>query len=308
MPSGRIGIVDIDALKSFDPDTEAELVQAYIESAGYLATKAFLPGTELALTKEFIRRKEAELTNPIQYFDSHIGPANAVFRLIITHPDMDHMTGIADLYHGKTLLNLWHIGPHDYNLGETTDQEWAKSPYAKDDWETYKALRYSSNSPKSLVMRQGHTGDYWTEDGIELWAPTAELVDLSVERNQANIASMLLKVSYKGRVVVLGGDATADETWAKVYPHIDMKGVDVLKASHHGRKTGYYWPAVKEMQPWLTITSVGEKAYDATENYRRYSAYTVSLRDSGNIRITIDDDGTLFYPSEIEEHWKPKKD
>lgn len=106
---------------------------------------------------------------------------------------------------------------------------------------------------------------------------------------------------------MLGGDATADETWAEIYPQIDMKGIDVLKASHHGRKTGYYQPAVQEMSPWLTITSVGEKEHDATENYRRYSQYTVSLRRSGDIRITIEDDGTLVYSSNAKEHWKPKK-
>ena len=36
----------------------------------------------------------------------------------------------------------------------------------------------------------------------------------------------------------------------------EMTGITVLKASHHGRKTGYHQPSVKEMSPWLTITSV----------------------------------------------------
>jgi competence protein ComEC len=86
-----------------------------------------------------------------------------------------------------------------------------------------------------------------------------------------------------------------------------MKGIDVLKASHHGRKSGYYGPAIKEMAPWLTITSVGEAAHDATNNYRRYSTYTVSLRKAGDKRIEISDDGTLYYPRHIEQYWKPQK-
>ena len=84
----------------------------------------------------------------------------------------------------------------------------------------------------------------------------------------------------------------------------DLKGVDVLKASHHGRKSGYYYPAVKEMSPWLTITSVTEKKHDATNNYRRYSNHTVSLREKKDIKIEITDTGTLYYPSYIESHWK----
>jgi hypothetical protein len=83
--------------------------------------------------------------------------------------------------------------------------------------------------------------------------------------------------------------------------------VDVLKASHHGRKTGYYGPAVKAMSPWLTITSVAEVEYNATPSYRRYSDYTVSLRKAGDIRITIDDDGRMYYdPAAIAQHWKTK--
>jgi len=64
---------------------------------------------------------------------------------------------------------------------------------------------------------------------------------------------------------------------------------------------------VKEMSPWLTITSVGDAEHDATNNYRRYSEYTVSLRKAGNICLTIDDDGMLYYPPHLKKHWKPRK-
>lgn len=83
--------------------------------------------------------------------------------------------------------------------------------------------------------------------------------------------------------------------------------MSVLKASHHGRKSGYYGPAVKAMAPWLTITSVGEAEHDATDNYRQYSDYTVSLRKAGDICVTINDDGKWFYSPDLSKYWKPKK-
>ncbi len=43
---------------------------------------------------------------------------------------------------------------------------------------------------------------------------------------------------------------------------------------------------------------------DATESYRRYSTHTVSLRESGDIRITIQDDGKLLYSPNIESVWE----
>jgi competence protein ComEC len=307
-PSGRVGMVDIDHLRILDKDTRAELLQEYRESVSYVVAK--LAGTALRSEEAFIQKAEAELTDPLVYYDQHIGEYKDIFRLIVTHPDMDHMTGLYRLHEQdwkKDIVNFWHTGTHDFNLPDTTDEEWEQSPYDKRDWLTYKKLRKSDTDPKSLQKYQGAAGDYWTEDGVEIWAPTPELEKLAVEMDQANILSMVLKISYRGRSILLGGDATADETWPGIYPQIDMGGIDVLKASHHGRKTGYYRPAVEEMSPWLTITSVGEKEHDATESYRRYSKYTVSLRKTGDIRITIQDDGKLLYSPNVGEHWKPQK-
>lgn len=307
-PSGRVGMVDVDHLKILDEDTRAELLEEYRESLSYMVAK--LAGTALRSEEEFVREIEERLTDPLVYYDEHIGEYRDIFRLIITHPDMDHMTGLYRIHEQdwkKNILNFWHTGEHDFNLAYTTDEEWEQSPYDKRDWLTYKKLRESDTDPRSLQKYQGATGDYWTQDGIEIWAPTSELEKLAVEEDKANILSMVLKISYKGRSILLGGDATAAENWPAIYPQIDMTGIDVLKASHHGRKTGYYRPAVEEMSPWLTITSVGEKEHDATESYRRYSKHTVSLRKAGDIRITIQDDGKLLYSPNVAEHWKPQE-
>lgn len=307
-PSGHVGIVDIDNLKVLDPDSRSELLQAYRESRDYLIRQQY--GTpSWRLEEEFLHKTTQELTDPLAYYDAHIGSSKDVFRFLVTHPDMDHMTGLYRLHvqdTRKELVNFWHTGSHDFNLATTTAEEWERSPYDQRDWETYKFLRGNANTPKALQKYQGAQGEYWTEDGLELWAPTPKLEQCAVEKEQSNILSMVIKISYQGRSILLGGDATAEETWPAIMDQVSQ--VDVLKASHHGRKTGYYWPAVKAMAPWLTITSVGQKAYDATENYQRYSTYTVSLRDSGDICIEIGDDGVLYYPPHLKEHWKPKDD
>ena len=308
-PSGRVGMVDIANLKVLDPDTRIELTQEIRETSAY--TNAERHGVNpLAVEAARLTRAQERLTNPLDYYDTQIGRERQIFRMMITHPHMDHMTGLYELQQDwwRSIANFWHTGFDNFDLDSSTDTEWNDSLYDKRDWEAYKDLRASTgSSPTSLQKYQGATGDYWSEDGIEIWAPTQELVRLAVERNDQNILSMVLKISHAGRSVLLGGDATADETWPTIYPHLDMRSVDILKASHHGRKSGYYWPAVEEMSPWLTITSVGEKAHDATENYRRYSDYTASLRKTEDISITIEDNGSISYPSELEDHWKPKR-
>ncbi len=304
-PSGRIGMVDIHNLKSLDTDTKEELIESFREfrmAQGTYSTRQ--------LEEAFIKSQEEKLTDPLEYYESNIGTTTDIFRMVVTHPDMDHMTGLHRLYEQdpwKDILNFWHTGAHDFNLADASDEDWESSPYDKRDWEVYQQLRESTGRPKNLGQYQGATGSYWTEDGVEIWAPTPDLEDRAVELGEPNVLSMVLKISYAGRTILLGGDATRDETWPAICSSIAVAKVDVLKASHHGRKTGYYQPAVKQMSPWLTITSVGEKAYDATESYRRYSDYTVSLRQSGDIRITVQDDGKLLYSPNAAEHWKPKK-
>lgn len=307
-PTRRVAVVDIHNLKALDDDTKAEMLAFYRESQDYILAQQ-LGYNMQAREQDFIKAKEASLTDPLEYFDRHIGKHEDIFRFIVTHPDMDHMTGLHRIYYqdtGKTIWNFWYGSESDFNLADATDAEWERSPYDKRDWEAYKDMRRSGDSPKALLRRQHLTGDFWTEDGVEILAPTSELEELAVRRNAANIASMVLKVTHAGKSILLGGDATSDETWQAIHGSVDLSGVAVLKASHHGRKSGYYGPAVKEMSPLLTITSVGEKAHDATQNYRRYSDYTVSLRKAGDITVEIDDSGELTWSYNVWEHAKDR--
>jgi competence protein ComEC len=299
-PSGNLGIVDISNVKTLDTDSARELILSEARDQGVTASQM-----DEAFMLEAIRKAAAATTDALDYIDENIGRNATIFRLIISHPHMDHISGLHRLatQEPKTVLNFWHAGFDNFDLDEA---DWGSWKYKQEDWNTYKALRNSEEAPKALVKRQGAQGQYWTEDEVEIWAPTEGLVATAVAKNDQNILSAILKISHAGRSILLGGDATGAETWPTIYPDLDMTGIDVLKASHHGRNSGYYYPAVKEMSPWLTITSVGDPQHDATKKYGQYSDYTVSLRKTGTIVITIKDDGTLVYPSNLKDHWQPK--
>src|SRR5262249_40073073 len=139
-PSGRVAIVDIDNLQTLDPDTAREVVEEYQRSTSYLM-KQLSGHREHDLVREaseFFRKNYAPLTDPLAYFDTQIGSSRDIFRLLITHPDMDHMTGLYRLHEQeqKRILNFWHTGFHDFNLAE-----WGESyRFDERDWETYKKL------------------------------------------------------------------------------------------------------------------------------------------------------------------------
>lgn len=300
--SGRISLVDLSNVKRLDDTTLEEAISGDMN----LAIRK-MAGQDIALLREAAQKKIAPLTDALEYYDAHIGKARDIWRLIITHPHMDHMSGLHRLvnHEPKAAYNFWYSSKQ--NFGLDSNEKWQKSAgrYDREDWRTYKQLR-DSDALRTFDQRQGALNSYWKEDGISIWAPTTELVTEAVAKNDPNILSMVLKVSYAGRHILLGGDATGDNTWPAIYPNITMSDIDVLKASHHGRNSGYHQKSVKEMSPWLTIASVGQSDHDVTRKYRQYSDYTVSMRFTGDIKLTIKADSTIVYPNVLEDHWKNK--
>lgn len=304
--SGRISVVDLSNIKTLDTDSAAELLLSEARQRNLDISK-----TDRAVLSETLVKaiaKAPPLTDALEYFDAKIGRRTDIFRLIITHPHMDHISGIDRLINSepKSVENFWHASKHNFDLDD--DAKWAKGMgrFNRDDWLTYKAVRDSAER-RTFDQRRYESRDFWAQDGIEIWAPTDPLVDLAVEKNDQNILSMVLKITYAGSSILLGGDATAAETWPAIYPSTAMGDISILKASHHGRNSGYHQASVKEMSPWLTITSVGDPEHDASKKYRRYSDYTVSMRKVGDIVITIEDDGTIVYPPNLKERWQPRK-
>lgn len=104
----------------------------------------------------------------------------------------------------------------------------------------------------------------------------------------------VLLITYKGFKFVLAGDAEK-ECWDYIIENYSDKisNVNILKAAHHGRDSGFHEEAVKLMNPEYTIVSVGKKPEtDAHNKYKKYTREKVlSTRYRGNIIVTIDDDG-----------------
>src|SRR5947209_1086955 len=112
-PSGRIGIVDIDNLKILDPSTQEELLEEYHRSSEYTLARMRNPAVAKRAEINFLKSVASKLTDPLAYYDAHIGKFKDIHRLIITHPDMDHMTGLFRLYRqdpNKNIQNFWHSG------------------------------------------------------------------------------------------------------------------------------------------------------------------------------------------------------
>jgi competence protein ComEC len=167
------------------------------------------------------------------------------------------------------------------------------------DWHTYLRLRQSNENPTVLRLLLNAKGLFYTQDGINIWAPMNHEEQNNPDANP-NDLSYVLCVSVGKSNIVLGGDASI-KTWQGMYDFCQGKfpKANLLKAPHHGRKSGYHIESVKAMNPDITIVSVGElKAKDdASASYERFSNKgCYSTVDHGTIiaRCFVDGDVWLL--------------
>jgi beta-lactamase superfamily II metal-dependent hydrolase len=241
-----------------------------------------------------------DLQNPVEYLTVNF-PEKNIFRFISTHPHMDHLTGLSLIK--NRINNVW-LTHNNYSQ----DVNKLKGTQC-DDWKLYQKFRNNIGnhvdgikiiSPKALDERE-----FYSEDGIIVLSPTDELIQLSNDSNKANKLSTVIVINYMGYKFVFGGDAE-NETWEYIYKNHGklIANATILKASHHGRDSGYHMESVKLMNPEYTIVSVGKKPeQDASNKYRRFTRKkVVSTRWYGNITITVNSDGHGNIDSQYNSH------
>lgn len=309
----RLTVIDINNCKTLARESETELKNRYRKDA----SNPFLRGAAAALgggggtsrpvnlfTEIIAQMAEAErklkeakdkLTNPIDYLKARFA-GRSIFRYIQTHPDMDHMAGIHRLLEEGILIeNFWDT---DHCISKDEDAlRSGEVNHNIQDWHTYLRLRNSQNGPTVLRLTYGATGNFWTEDGISIWSPVDRRHCKNPDANPNALSYVLLFQVGKCNIVI-GGDAT-EEMWDELYKKWGGRSIKIhlLKASHHGRKSGYHREVVKAMNPDVTILSVGElKAKDdATASYEFFSLKGChSTLDHGDIVAKCWSDGDVW--------------
>lgn len=298
--TGNISVIDVCNGDELDEETAAEIA----EELG-LSPEQMMKSVENTLLTPYQILKasgyDRELTNPVELYKKTYG-TSPIFRYIQSHPDLDHMRGLKALgLEEISIVNFWD-----------TEHTKVADDFLFDDeseWNEYQKHRNGEKGSKILNLYRGSMGHYYNKhpnlqidgDGLYILAPTEELTDVANNDENWNNHSYVLWLSYKGIIVVLGGDAEK-EVWQSI---VEKYGKNIschlLKASHHGRDSGYYEEAVKLMSPVYTIVSVGKKPdTDASNKYKANSKYVLSTRWKGNITCTISDDGKFSMATQYD--------
>jgi competence protein ComEC len=286
-PSGRLTMIDINNSQDYDSASFREY------AAEHRRPRLHRPGDAFAeLVEVFTLREQSkkELCDPVEFMKA-VYPGRRIWRFILSHPDLDHMRGIKRLDDEIGFNCFWDTG-HNKSTPEF------RGDADREDWEYYQQLR---QGPKMRSFSRGDChfafgkDEYGNEggDNIEILSPTRALLMYCDAAQNANEASYALRVSHAGLSILLTGDmeSVAWDSLVRTYG-IGLRS-NILCASHHGRETGFHLPAIKLIQPAVTIVSVGRKpSTDASRKYCGQCKYIFSTRYHGNITLVVDDFGS----------------
>ncbi len=199
--------------------------------------------------------------------------------VIITHPHWDHMSGLFDIVDaGINVHNIWECKyKHD-------------SPESKDYRDLVKKLEKAGTTIHKPVASTNPVNLLSTTQAYFFGPPQSDKEDI-------HDASIVVKIIHrytdsqesKNASILFGGDAECKQSsagqdcaWDRIYKNYNSYlSSGVLHASHHGSINGCHEEAIKAINPFRTIISVGNKHglpdKEALKIYEKYSRTSVTL-------------------------------
>ncbi len=248
--------------------------------------------------------------NIIEYYKSNFKDSNgnirSIFRYICTHPHQDHICGIKKIFEdsGININNFWDID-HEFEPEEFQDDE------HKEDWNKYKEIRKEDSEYTVIrTKREDKPSKYWDdeEDRIEVLSPSEKLIEKAHNKEDGtkrkahevdlNNMPYVLLMRVNKLKVVFASDAE-DKCWEDILDNCSVKlgNIDLLKAAHHGRLSGFQEKAVKKMNPKYIVFSMSNETDDehgAEEDYKNSVLEAEIIRtNDGTVVAKLGFDGKI---------------
>lgn len=219
----------------------------------------------------------------IHYYKSNFrdsyGNPKPIWRFICSHPHQDHICGLKELFDDSdiNIINFWDVvnkfEPENFDGHETHEEDWRK----------YQSITAGGNSKLTLInATRRAVRKYWDEDRITILSPSQEMIDEvhdpkgdGTKRKPHEIdidhISFSLLIKINSIKALLGGDGK-DKAWNDIYENCqsDIANCHILKAAHHGHKSGFHENAVRLMNPKYVIFS---NSKEEDENDGAYNDY-----------------------------------
>lgn len=200
--------------------------------------------------------------------------------LVASHADADHIGGMDDLL-ANVPTGVLLVG------GSLSDSA---------EFRELDEIVWRMSLDVSTV-RRGAVVDLDRETRIEVLHPTDKFV---ADGDQRNDASIVLRVEYAGRAVLLAGDAEENAEVDMIKAAVDL-GADVLKAGHHGSagsSSPLFLNAVGPRHAIISCGAVNRYLHPAPEMMERLAARDISAWRTdqlGTIHLHIAPGGELTW-------------
>lgn len=298
--SGRTTVIDVSNAFN-DYDTEEELKVKKSEEREERRLRTGVPGDKVDY------KQKHTPDNPISYIKDKIKTKN-IFRFIISHPDMDHLDGIEDLFTEFNISNIWDSA----NKKEISNKA-NSGGYNLDDWKFYKKIRDGKkNDIKRLEYYAGDANSYYQEDQIMILSPTKKILEKCNENEDWNDSSYVLLFTppmSNGKTwkILFAGDSE-DMTWEHILDKYgdEVSNIDVLFAPHHGRDSGRNFDFLKTLKPRVTLFGNASSKHLA---YDKYPKPKITNNQCGYVIMDIKETQITFYVKNFEfaRDYKNKK-
>ena len=281
--SGRVSVIDVS--NAYNSEDTPEEKAAKLIKDKEIKTRNFVPDGKINYNQK------ANPDNPIEYLKKL--KVSNIFRFIITHPDMDHLDGIKDLYDEFSVSNTW-----DTNNKKELDLKTFPNKYNPDDWKFYTNLRDGKNqNTKRLTYNSGDSNQYYNEDNIKILCPSPSLVKQANEEG-GDIHDLsyviLFEVPKKGGgnwKIIFSGDSH-DNSWDYILKNYkdEVTNIDILIAPHHGRDSDRNYDFLKTLTPSVTLFGNASSQHLA---YNSYPNTRITNNQAGYVTIDISEDRLL---------------
>jgi len=288
--NNRITVIDIsNGYNDYDTAEEIAVKNSQLR-------KDMLERTQVPSDKKDYKQKKTP-DNPILYLKD-LG-VNEIFRFIVTHPDMDHLDGIKDLFEEFKIYNFW-----DTNNEKEISDKANSGGYNLEDWKYYKKLRDGNLAPcKRLTYYSGNSNLYYNQDNIEILSPTTTILDTCNKKEDWNDSSyVILYTPPKGNgqnwKILFAGDSE-DLTWEHIINnHSDkVKNLDILFAPHHGRDSDRNFEFLKSLTPTVTLFGNASSKHLA---YSKYPGTRITNNQAGYVIMDITTQRIQFFVKNFE--------
>lgn len=289
--SGRVTVMDVSNAYN-DNDTDAEKAVKASKERAEMINRTHVPSNKT----NYNQKRNPD--NPIDYLKNNLN-ISSVFRFIISHPDMDHLDGIKDLYEEFEITNTWDTDNDKY-----LDLNTNFAGYNKEDWAFYIKLRAGQiTNTTRLTYFSKQSNQYYNEDDITILCPTVELVENGNRTKDYNDASYALLYTPPKKnggkwKILLAGD-THDDSWDYILENHkrDVSDIDILFAPHHGRDSKRNYDFLNVLDPKVTLFGNASSEHLA---YSKYSGIKITNNQAGYVILETSTDYLNIYVKNFE--------